>query len=326
MIIRDRRPWPERLLSGLDARPDGPMARALAVPAGLWSAGAGIWRVLRPDLPLPTAVPTLGIGNLRVGGSGKTPVVEDLGRRLREEGHRVAVLTRGYRSDSGGDEPVWLGEAGLEVFADPDRRSGWERAREAGADRVLLDDALQTRHRPQWIVAIVLDRDLERPPRPLPAGPAREGARALDRADAILVRRERDVECNLPEGALGFRLLPRDFLASGDAQVPKPEGAGVLFSGLARPESFERDCGRAGVDVRASWRESDHWAPDPSDAAALAEFVRAHDAKWILVPEKNLRRFTRLGLSTPVFALRSRISWDEGVDPLVWLRSRHIAL
>jgi tetraacyldisaccharide 4'-kinase len=326
MIIRDQRPWPERLLSRLDARPEGALARGLALPAGLWAAGAAACRVLRPALPLPTGIPSLGIGNLRIGGSGKTPVVEDLGRRLQDEGHRVAVLTRGYRAGAGGDEPVWLGDSGLEVFADPDRRAGWERARAAGADRVLLDDALQTRHRPQWILAIVLDRDLDHPPRPLPAGPAREGLPALERADAILVRRELDFEHELPDGALGFRLLPRDFLDPTGMPVPNPKGAGVLFSGLARPESFERDCRGIGIDLRASWRESDHWAPGPQDARRLTGFARSHHAEWILVPEKNLRRFAGLDLPLPVFALRSRIHWDAGVNPLSWLRTRGIAV
>jgi len=326
MRIRDQRPWPERLLTVLDARPEGALARGLALPAGFWAVGAAAWRAIRPDRPLPRVIPSLGIGNLRVGGSGKTPVVEDLGRRLLDEGHRVAVLTRGYRSGGGGDEPAWLGDSGLEVFADPDRRIAWERARASGADRVLLDDALQTCHRPRWIVVIVLDRDLQRPPRPLPAGPAREGQRALDLADAMFVRRESSEQHDLPGGALGFRLLPRDFLDSSGASVRPPEGAGVLFSGLARPESFEQDCQGTGVDVRASWRESDHWAPGRTDIAELSQFARDHHAKWLLVPEKNHHRVVRLSLDLPVIALRSQISWDDGVDPLVWLRSREIAL
>lgn len=326
MIVIDRRPAAERLLAALDADPDGPGATLLAPLGALWALGARLRCRIRPDRPLPAEPPSLGVGNLRVGGTGKTPVVEDLGRRLAAEGHRVAVLTRGYRGADRADEPGWLAASGLEVFADADRGRSFRRAVAAGADRILLDDALQTHHRPGQRVALVLDRDLERPPRPLPAGPAREGREALRRADALLVRRERADDPDLGPGALGFRLLPEGLVDAAGREAGAPSGPGVLVSGLARPESFEADARGLGLELRASWRESDHWTPAPDAGGRLARFARDHGAQWVLVPEKNLARLGRVDCGVPVLALRSRIRWDGGGDPLVWLRARGLRL
>jgi tetraacyldisaccharide 4'-kinase len=326
MIVNDARPWPDRMLAYLDGSPDSTLATVLSGPAALWVAGARLKRLVQPDVALPGRVPTLGIGNLRVGGSGKTPVVEDLGVRLAAEGERVAVLTRGYRADTGGDEPGWLEGAGLHVFADADRRRGLARAEAAGATRILLDDALQTRHRPRWTVAIVLERDLARPPRALPAGPAREGSEGLDRADAILVRREGVDGGNLDGRRLGFRLSASSLTDSAGVVADPPAGRPLLLSGLARPESFEADAMRFGVDPAGSWREADHWAPRDDSAERIGSFAKRCGAAWVLVPEKNLERATSIPLDLPVRALSSRIEWDEGADPLHWLRGRGIGI
>jgi hypothetical protein len=100
----------------------------------------------------------------------------------------------------------------------------------------------------------------------------------------------------------------------------------MLLSGLARPESFEADAVDFGLDVVASWRESDHWDPRPEDAPAIDAWARRHEAQWILVPEKNLRRVLSLGLSSPIIVLRSNVEWDAGADPLDWLRRRGIGI
>ena len=323
MVVIDRRPWAERKLASLDLEPEQPLVRALSPLSAIWAGGARLSRVLRPDLPLPGEIPSLGVGNLRVGGCGKTPVVDDLGRRLMAAGEQVAVLTRGYRAAQGGDEPDWLRESGLAVFADVDRSRAFAQAQAWGATRILLDDALQTRHRPRWTVALVLDRDVARAPRPLPAGPAREGSSGLDRADAVLVRRESG---RPDDGEFGFRLAPDAVVDAAGVEVARPSGPGVLVSGLARPESFEADAVGFGLDAIASWRESDHWEPRPSDASAIDAYTRRHGAEWILVPEKNLRRVASLALTHPVIALRANVQWDGETDPLDWLRRRGIAI
>lgn len=327
MILRDQRPWPDRLLGWLDGAPGSGLARVLAGPAAVYALAARLKRVLTPDQALPDAVPSLGIGNLRVGGTGKTPVVEDLGSRLAAEGERVAVLTRGYRGEGGGDEPAWLEGGVLTVVADANRHRGFTRAIQGGATRVLLDDALQTRHRPRWTVALVLDRDLVAPPRALPAGPAREGACGLERADALFVRREGKGAGALARDTLGFRLAPAGFVdPAGDELPAAPRGRALLVSGLARPESFEADAMATGIEVAGSWREADHWRPGAASADEIVRFAATCGAAWVLVPEKNLQRVAALQLGLPLVALRSRIEWDDRTDPLTWLRDRGIAV
>jgi tetraacyldisaccharide-1-P 4'-kinase len=195
----------------------------------------------------------------------------------------------------------------------------------AGATRILLDDALQTRHRPRWTVAIVLDRDLARPPRPLPAGPAREGSGALDRADALLVRRETAADVDVGSH-LGFRLAAQGVRDAEGNPMDLPRGKGMLLSGLARPESFEADALALGLDVVASWREPDHWTPAADSAVRISRRARQSGAQWILVPEKNLERVARLRLELPLRVLVSRIVWDGDTDPLAWLRERGVGV
>jgi len=327
MIIIDRRERGARWLSALDHAPEGMVARVLgplgAVYAGL-SAGH---RVLRRDAPLPVTPPSIAIGNLRVGGTGKTPVVNDIGRRLVSMGKRVAVLSRGYRAGTGGDEPAWLEQAGLHVFLGPDRHRSFGKAARRGADVVLLDDGLQTRAAAGRRLGIVLQRDLERPPRTLPAGPAREGAQAaLARTDVILVRREgAGAEEPLPssiEGrpCVGFRLVPRLWVGpTGEGSTDLPEelrrGRVLAVSGLARPESFEDTVGATGVELAGAWRGRDHWDPTDAEVAEIDRWARQLETVAIVTPEKNLARLIERRPEKPVYALAVEVQWDVS-DPL----------
>jgi tetraacyldisaccharide 4'-kinase len=132
----------------------------------------------------------VSVGNLTVGGTGKTPVAAWLARELAARGARPAIVLRGY----GGDEPLVhrrLNPA-LPVIASPDRLAGIERAAAEGADLAVLDDAFQHR-RAQRVADIVLvsaDRWSHSRRHLLPAGPWREPLRALRRASLVIVTRK----------------------------------------------------------------------------------------------------------------------------------------
>jgi tetraacyldisaccharide 4'-kinase len=334
MVVLDRRPKATRLLDALDAAAPGGFGAWLAPLGALYARAARLRRRLAPARPLPCAPPSIGIGNLRVGGCGKTPLVAALGRQLQARGLRVAVLTRGYGAQRGGDEPHWLqGELGAPVLRDGDRSRGFAQAAAGGAQVVLLDDALQCGVVATVLLVVVLDRDLRIPPRPLPAGPAREGADALRRAQMVLIRVEEDpwpptavqhdAYARWAAQACGgrafpFRLAPASLVSPAGVELAlargRELGAVVLASGLARPRSFERDARRAGLDPVASLRLADHALPTARDARALTLLADALGAGAIVCPEKNHARLAALALARPLYRLRARIEW-AGEDP-----------
>jgi len=135
------------------------------------------------------AIPVLSIGNLSVGGTGKTPLAAWAAERLRAAGAKPAVLLRGY----GGDEPLVHAALNpdIPVIADPDRVAGAHQALAAGADCAILDDGFQHRRIARiadWVLVAA-----EQPPEParlLPAGPWREPVSAIRRATVAIVTRK----------------------------------------------------------------------------------------------------------------------------------------
>lgn len=186
---------------------DTALSRALLPLAGLYRGAVGLRRMLyrrgwRARVRL--AVPVIVVGNVTVGGTGKTPLVLWIAGHLQAHGWRPGIVTRGYGgrarrwpqvvtaySDPAlvGDEPVLLARRGaVPVVADPDRPRGarWLLAHEC--DVVLSDDGLQHYRLARDLEIAVLDgeRGLGNG-RCLPAGPLREPAGRLDTVDALVV-------------------------------------------------------------------------------------------------------------------------------------------
>lgn len=134
-------------------------------------------------------LPVLSLGNLSVGGTGKTPVAAWAAQRLRALGATPAIVLRGY----GADEPLVHERLtpGVLVVADADRRSGVFTARGEGADCAVLDDAFQHRRlaRTEDWVLVAAEQWSDRA-RVLPAGPLRETPAALARASVVVVTRK----------------------------------------------------------------------------------------------------------------------------------------
>jgi tetraacyldisaccharide 4'-kinase len=175
---------------------DGPAARAargLLAPASWAYAGVTAVRGALYDRGLlparEPAIPALSLGNLSVGGTGKTPVAAWAAGELRARGAHPAIVLRGY----GADEPLVHERLNpdVPVITDPDRVRGVASAAARGADCAVLDDAFQHRRiarRADWV--LVAAEQWRGDARLLPAGPLREPMAALARASVVVVTRK----------------------------------------------------------------------------------------------------------------------------------------
>jgi tetraacyldisaccharide 4'-kinase len=247
-----------------------------------------------PATHVPARV--VSVGNITVGGTGKTPATLWAAERLVARGRRVGIVARGYRKrrrgvvvvgeggrplvgpDEGGDEAVMLARR----FAGPVVTG--ERRAEAAAlacerfrlDTVVLDDGFQHR-------ALARDLDLvlladEPSPWPLPAGRLREPTAALARARALLVVDGPPPPAR-PPGVPVFhgRLRATALVAADDDGTWREEPLATLVgrrvvavAGVARPERFLRTLAEAGAVVGRFLRFPDHHAYDADDAARIA--------------------------------------------------------
>ena len=134
------------------------------------------------------ALPSISIGNLTVGGTGKTPLSAYVAARLERRGLKPAIVMRGY----GDDESLVHARLnpGIPVVIAADRVAGVAEARARGCDVAVLDDAFQHRRARRDVDVVLLAADLAGPVRLLPAGPWREPLTSLKRASLIVVTRK----------------------------------------------------------------------------------------------------------------------------------------
>jgi tetraacyldisaccharide 4'-kinase len=256
-----------------------------------WRARAG----------LPCAV--VSVGNLAVGGSGKTPLVGWLARGLRARGRRVAILSRGVGGSRGGevnvvsdgerlllapaeagDEPVWLaGDApGVPVLAGRNRLALGLRAVQLFDSQIaLLDDGFQHHRLRRDLDLVCIDASLGLGNgRVLPRGPLREPPTALGRAHALIFTRAlpgrdpADLRC-MPPGVPQFRaaIEPRglrDLAGSRVCGLEELRGRELgLLAAIARPGRFERSLADLGARVVARRTFPDHHLYAPGEIRAL---------------------------------------------------------
>ena len=273
------------------------------------------------DLPLPS----VAVGNLTVGGSGKTPIAIWIARHYVAGGLVPGVLLRGY----GGDETLVHQHAvpRAVVIADPDRAAGAERALANGAQVLVLDDAYQRLDVRRDLNILVMSAETTRAVRwPLPAGPWRESWKALDRADAVIVTRKRATpeaaqalaqEVAGPGAGAGRHRPPRPAVARGAGErhpAPAAALAGkrvVAASGIADPDAFVAQVKGTGAAVQvATWK--DHHDYRDEDVAWLAHAARRAD--HVVITQKDavkLRDRWPHAVPEPLVAVLD-LEWEEG--------------
>src|SRR5271156_1075002 len=318
----------------------------LAAAAGFYRAGVGArhlyWRMMKRQ----ARVLTVSVGNLTVGGTGKTPFTLFLARRLQSHGLRVGIVSRGYHrarskaraelvADSGelkiapedaGDEPAMMAKSFTGPIAVARRRlDGIELLSKLGPlDAVILDDGFQH---------VRLDRDVDlvlvSDERGfgngwmLPAGPMRESIRAVGRADALIVMnsgtgasalRPRQMKRLTRGNMLHASVRPRALLLSEQGVWREtPLGLGgrrvLAVSGLADASGFYAMLRELDTELVGVFEYPDHHAYTSADWQAIVKAMR--NTEVVVTTEKDLVKLDRFPFPRDsLYALRLEVTMD----------------
>ncbi len=271
-------------------------------------------------------VPVISVGNLTVGGTGKTPMTAMLCRRLHERGLRVTILSRGHGGSSNdarivsdpdgaihlspsdaGDEPVLLARLcpSIPVVVGKDRRdSGREAMRHWPVDVFVLDDGFQFWQLTRDLDIVLLDSRLPFDNgHPLPRGLLREPARHLARAGmAVVTRADRldasgrnavtaQIHSYAPEMPVYFASHKATALVAGDREISLDtlsDAKVVTLSAIAQPASFARSLTSAcGCNIVKEMRFEDHHVFTTDDVKAAETAATELGAEALVMTEKD---------------------------------------
>ena len=270
-----------------------------------------VWAAVTADRiarakPADVGAPVICVGNLTMGGTGKTPVVREILRRLTEQGVAAHALSRGYggreagplRVDPArhtaadvGDEPLMLA-ADYPTWVARDRVAGAGAAAAAGAKAIVMDDGHQNPGLAKALSLLVVDGETRGEEWPFgdgavfPSGPMREPlAAGLGRADAVVLMLPADLAAADPDLLALFGDKPV-LTARLNPTAPPPSGPQLAFAGIGKPWKFERALRAAGAELADFVRLADHQPYTPDLLATLT----AQAATWnagLLTTEKD---------------------------------------
>jgi tetraacyldisaccharide 4'-kinase len=297
--------------------------------AGLYGAGTALRNALFDRGVLPSRrlqQPVVSVGNLSVGGSGKTPFVIALGELLKARGIRFDVLTRGYRRKTRGvlvvetngkaadfgDEPLLIGRRlGVPVIVGESRYAAGRLAELKFQPQLhILDDGFQHRSLARdFDVVLMTKRDFD--DTLLPSGQLREPLSSLRRADAIVLPRDLSasaIESFAQQGRFIWR-IQREIVVRAAPVAP------IVFCGIARPQQFFAQVRAAGITPAAEIEFRDHHTYEKRDIGRLLAMLGKLGAGGFLTTEKDA---VNLGSSQadlkPLAIVRLQFTLDQPAD------------
>jgi len=304
----------------------GVLGAALA-PVG-WCYGVCARVLYAAVHPVKAAVPVLCIGNLVMGGAGKTPVALSVGRRLIERGRRVNFLSRGYGGREAGplrvfpethaaadvgDEPLLLARV-APAWVSRDRAAGIGAIEAAPdkADVVIMDDGFQNPSVVKDLSLLVADGEYGfGNGRVFPAGPLRETIpSALARADGIILIGEdiAGIEIHPAVKAGGLPVFKARIRPGPEAEEIKGRPV-VAFAGLANPDKFFRTLDEIGCEVRARHAFPDHHPFGENEILRLKSEAAGLNAQ-LVTTEKDAMRLSPAALSG-IVVLTISLEWAD---------------
>lgn len=332
-----------RLVKGQTKGPGASLARlGLSVAAGGYRLGAGVrnlafdrgWKIVHR-----AGVPVVSVGNLTLGGTGKTPMVEWLARWFRAHQVRVAILSRGYGQTEGLNDE---GRVLEENLPDVPHLQGTDRAElariaveELESQALILDDGFQHRRLGRDLDVVLLDAlDPFGGGRLFPRGLLREpvqslrraGVVVLSRADLISVEERKAIRTRAERSAgqpirwLEARHAPLDVLDAGGRSYPLAPTLDVpvaAFCGIGNPEGFRKTLEQIGTSLVGFQAFPDHHPYHARGLADLAAWATTLGAELVLTTQKDLVKLRTQTLGPlPLRALRIGLDLMEGASVL----------
>lgn len=308
--------------------------------AGRLPYAAGVWwrnrRFDRGRNVQRAAVPVISIGNLTVGGTGKTPCVEYVARLLREHDCRVALLSRGYGAEAGRNDEAMVLEENLPDVPHYQGRDRVGLARtaveESESEVLVLDDGFQHRRLARDLDVVLIDAiDPWGAGYLLPRGGLREPKGNLCRAGfVVLTRCDAVDEATIGRIEDAVRRVAADVPVARSIHAPlellngpdradveslrlKPVGA---FCGIGNPAGFRRTLAGLGADVRAFREYPDHHPYSRQDVDDLRQWASTLPAKaWVVTTQKDWVKLRTVELGGwPVWAVRVGLEFVAGKD------------
>lgn len=292
----------------------------LAIPYGLIIRLRNLYYSLVTPARRRVGIPVISIGNITVGGTGKTPTAVRIARMLADRRRTVAILTRGYKGRPATatpehPPPPWTLESDearvlqrrcpdATIVIDADRVAGAQAAIAAGCDTLVLDDGFQHRRLARDLDLVLIDATI---PfgygRMLPRGLLREPPSALKRADIIVLTRSDEIDpsdkmlllatirrCSGSKPLVqavhritGFQDVTGRFLPGQDPGAVQA----VIFAGVGNFESFRRSVERLGVSVLAAYEYPDHHDYSTDEITALCDVALTLEANAVVTTEKD---------------------------------------
>ena len=340
-------PDAERFRRLVDGRLSGPLpalARAsltlAEAPYGL-AVGLRNWAYDHRFISIEQAdVPVVSVGNLTLGGTGKTPLVAWLARHLIKKGWQPAIVSRGYGASRGerSDEAAELERLMPTVshHADPRRIRAAQAAVEADATVLILDDGFQHRRLARDLDLVVIDAtDPFGCNRIFPRGLLREPLRGLQRADAVILshcdqvsvtarQQIYDQYCRL----LKSHSLPWLETSHQPVQLRIADGTTSAlttlahqpvfgFAGIGNPEAFRRTLAKLGSDIVGFAAYADHHPYDTNDVAELTRLATDANAAYAVTTLKDLVKLPQRDLGgIPLVAIEIGMTFLSETKPL----------
>lgn len=275
--------------------------------------------IARADAP---PVPAISVGNITVGGTGKTPMVRWLVRHLIERGWTPGILHGGYAEDEPMLHRRWFPE--LPVVADRNRLRGAGAAMELGADVLVLDDAFQHRRFGRDLDIVLVSAEAWTPDaRLLPRGPYRESPKALRRADVVVITRRTmavadAAKVEVAVARIAGRRTARVHLRPGPwlgatlrRRKGVPVGPAMAIAGIARPDDFFDQAGEAGARLTDSIAFPDH---HPYTRAEIDALVEEAAGRPVVTTAKDAVKLASRMKGVDLWVLEQDVVFESGRD------------